>query len=84
MKCKKCGSENVQIQVINEQSLKTVHHSILWWIIIGFWWVPIKWLIFSVPALLTKIFGWGHKKQKIINKTRKKAVCQSCGNTWDV
>ena len=34
MKCPKCGSEDVNIQVINEQKLVTKHHGIIWWICI--------------------------------------------------
>lgn len=35
MNCNKCGSNNVNIQVINEQKLVTKHHGLIWWIIIG-------------------------------------------------
>lgn len=82
MNCPACGSSNVQIQVLNEQKLKTAHHGIIWWICIGWWWIPTKWLVFTIPALFVKLFGLGHKKQKIINKTTTKHVCQNCGNIW--
>lgn len=32
MKCPKCGSENVNFQIINEQKLVTKHHVLLWWL----------------------------------------------------
>lgn len=81
--CPKCNSTNINIQVVNEAHLKTAHHGILWWIFIGWWWIIIKWIIFTVPALIFKIFGIG-KKKKIVNKTKKIAVCQSCGNSWNI
>ena len=82
MVCPKCNSQNVNIQVVNEVKIKNAHHSIWWWIFIGFWWIPIKWLCFTLLALIVKIFS--HKKQKAVNKTIKKAICQDCGNTWNV
>lgn len=83
MNCPKCNSNNVSIQIVNESKLVTKHHGIIWWLCIGWWWIFIKWLIFTIPALIFKIFGIG-KKQKIKNKTAKKAVCQNCGNVWNV
>lgn len=75
-----CGSAKVNIQVINEAHLKNAHHGILWWIFIRWCWIIIKWIIFTIPALIFKIFGIG-KKEKIVNVTKKIAVCQHCGNT---
>lgn len=82
MKCIQCGSEDVTVNVVNEVTMKDKHHGILWWVFIGWWWIPVKWCVFFVPALLIKIFG--HKKQKAINTTVTKCVCQSCGYTWNV
>lgn len=82
MLCPKCGSSNVNIQVINETILKNKHHEILWWLFIGWWWVPVKWIFLTIPALLAKIFI--PKRQKAVNRTIKKAVCQNCGYTWDI
>ena len=62
MKCAKCGSENVTVQVINEVKLKNKHHGVIWWLFIGWWWIPFKWLFLTIPALIIKIFGG--KKQK--------------------
>ena len=81
MYCPKCGSSNVNVQVINESQLKAKHHGIIWWIVVGWWWICIKWLIFTLPALIFKIFGVG-KRQKIVNTTYKTAVCQNCGYDW--
>lgn len=81
MICPKCKSENVNVQVVNEVTLKNVHHGFIWWIFIGWWWIFIKWMVFTIPALIFKIFG--RKKQKAVNKSVTKCVCQSCGHTWD-
>lgn len=82
MKCQKCGSENVNVQVINEVELKNKHHGALWWLFWGWYWVPIKWLIFTLPALILKLFG--HKKQKVKNIQKTICICQQCGNKWEV
>lgn len=81
MVCPKCKSENVNVQVINEMYLKNKHHGIIWWCIIGFWWVPIKWLCFTIPALIVKIFA--PKRHKTVNKQKAMCVCQNCGHTWN-
>ncbi len=83
MTCPKCKSKNTTIQVVNEQKLVADHHSCLWWITIGWIWTLIKWIVFTIPALIFKIFGIG-KRKRIVNKTKKKAVCQDCGHTWNV
>lgn len=80
MVCPKCKSENVNVQITNRVKVKTKHHGLFWWLFIGFWWVPIKWMFFTLPALLFAIFG--RKKQKVVNKEIKTCVCQSCGHSW--
>ncbi len=80
MICPKCGSSNVNAQVINEVHLKDKHHGLLWWLFVGWWWLPIKWLIFTMPALLFKLFG--HKKQEAVNHQETIFVCQNCGHRW--
>ena len=83
MVCSKCGSNNVNIQELNEVKLKVKHNGIIWWLCIGWWWVPVKWLIFTLPAIIFKVFGIG-KKYKTKNITIKKAICQNCGNSWKI
>lgn len=80
MKCPKCGSENVNVQMVTETNLKTVHHGLFWWLFIGWWWWPIKWIIFTIPALIVKIFA--PKKYKTKIKHRSMCVCQNCGHHW--
>lgn len=82
MTCPKCGSENVNVQIVQEQKLKDKHHGFIWWLCVGWWWIPIKWIVLTIPALIVKIFG--HKKQKLVTKEKKVCVCQACGHTWNV
>lgn len=80
MKCPKCGSENVNVQVVQDVKLKTKHRGIMYWLFIGWWWIPCKWFFFTVPALIIAIFK--PKKQKIVTSNYNVYVCQSCGNNW--
>ncbi len=82
MNCSKCGSNNVNIQIVNEQRLVTKHHGVLWWLLVGWWWIFIKWLFLTIPALIFAIFVG--KRKKIKNIQKKVAICQNCGNTWEV
>ena len=82
MKCSKCGSENVTVQVVTETQLKVKRHGIIWWCCIGWWWVPFKWLFLTLPALIVKIFA--PKKYKTKTIIKKIAVCNNCGNSWNV
>ena len=81
MTCPKCGGQNVLSQEGVSVRSVNAHHSILWWLIVGWWWLPIKWIFFTVPALLVKIFV--PKRQKIKQKTYTVCVCQNCGYRWN-
>lgn len=78
--CPKCNSDNINIQVVNEQQLVTKHHGCLWWLIIGWWWIFVKWLVFTIPALFAAIFIG--RRKKIKNTTITMCVCQNCGYSW--
>ena len=80
MVCPKCGSENVNMQVVQDVKVKTKHHSIFWWLFIGWWWIPIKWLIFTLPALIIAIFK--PRRTKVVTKEYTMCVCQNCGYNW--
>lgn len=82
MKCPKCKSENVNVQMVSEDKLVTKHHSIIWWMCGGWLLVAIKWLIFFVPALFLKLFGG--KKYKLKQTKVKMCVCQNCGHSWKI
>lgn len=80
MTCPKCGSNSVNVQVVTETQLKNKHHSFLWWFFIGWYWVPIKWILLFFPALLAKIFL--PKRQTLKQKHLSMCVCQNCGHQW--
>ena len=80
MKCPVCGSENVNVQIVTETELKNKHHGVVWWLCIGWWWVPILWLFFTIPALIIKIFA--PKKQNLKQRNETVRVCQNCGHKW--
>lgn len=82
MTCTKCQSENVKIDVTTETHLKQKHHGIAYWIFIGWWLQPILWFAWTVPMLIISIFK--PKSYKTESKTRKIAICQDCGYSWDV
>lgn len=78
--CPRCGSTNINVQMVSETNLKTKRHSIFWWLLIGWWWIPFKWIVFTIPALFIKIFA--PKKYKTTTTHRSMVVCQNCGNNW--
>ena len=82
MICPKCNNENVNIQTTTEVQIKDKKHGCFWWCCVGWWWIPCKWLFFTLPALIVKIFK--RKKQKVKNITKTVAVCQNCGYHWEV
>jgi DNA-directed RNA polymerase subunit M/transcription elongation factor TFIIS len=77
MKCPKCGSENVSVQVVTEQ--RTKHKGCLYWAFIGWWLECLLWLFLTLPRLLIAIFA--PKRTKSVQRTV--CVCQSCGNRWN-
>jgi len=80
MNCPKCNSEHCHSQIVTDVKLKTKHHGILYWLIIGWWLEPCLWLFFTIPKLILAIFG--HKKQKIVQKNYTMWVCDDCGHSW--
>lgn len=77
MKCKKCGSENVNVQAIG--IVKNKHHGIFYWCI-GWIIDLIIWLFAFIPRLIIAIF----RPKKVKTKVKSYAVCQECGYKWKV
>lgn len=85
MVCPKCKSEMVTTQVVTDTKLVKKHHGIFWWICVGWWWIPLKWLVFTIPAVflwLIRLVTGGRKKFVTTHSTV--CVCQNCGHTWKV
>lgn len=80
MKCPKCRSTNIDIQVMQENTQsKTITktkskykergHGCLWWLIIGWWWWVIDlmlWVSLFFPRLVIQLF----KKRKYKGKSK--------------
>ena len=78
MKCKKCGSENVNVQAIGV--VKNKHHGLAYWLCFG-WLVDLMlWLFLTIPRLIVAIF----KPKKVKTKIKSYAVCQECGYKWKI
>lgn len=82
MKCSRCGSTDIRFMPVNETQLRNANRGCMWWTFVGWWWIPVKWIFLTVPALLAKIFI--PKKQVAVNKRYTVAVCQRCGHSWRV
>lgn len=82
MKCPKCGSENVKIEIVTEQKFKTKKKGLLYWVTIGWFVEPLLWLFLTLPKLVYELFK--PKRYKVKTTTKKMAVCQNCGKTWKV
>ena len=74
MVCPKCGSENVNIQMLQENrgsvtKTKTKYktgHGCLWWLAIGWWWWMVDllfWLFAFIPRLIVAIIVGMRKKR---------------------
>lgn len=82
MKCRKCGSENVRIDVINEQELKTKKHGWMYWLLFG-WLIDLMlWLFLTLPRLVYMLFR--PKRYKMTNKQKSVAICQDCGHRQEL
>jgi DNA-directed RNA polymerase subunit RPC12/RpoP len=79
IKCPKCRSKNVNVQMVTESNLKK-KNGCLYWIVIGWWWEPIMWLSFFIPMLIYKLFR--PKKYVMKSKHHSMYVCQNCGYSW--
>ena len=82
MNCPKCNSNNVNVQMVTDTQMKTKHHSIFYWLFIGWWLEIILWFFLTIPRLLIALFM--PKNKKLVQKHRSIAVCQDCGNSWNL
>lgn len=80
--CPNCGSDNLNIQIINETKLVKKSKGFLYWLLIGWWFELLMWFFLTMPRLLIAIFI--PKKKKIVNVQKKICVCQSCGSHWNI
>ena len=81
MTCPKCGSDKVTVQLVSETQITPQHHSAIWWICVGWWWLFFKWIFLTLPALIVKLFKGKKTKTTTIHKSM--CICQNCGHTWE-
>lgn len=75
MTCKKCGSDNINIQIVSNEVKKK--RGWKYWLLFG-WLIDLaSWFLLFFWRLVYAIF---RKKTKMVNS--KQAICQNCGNTW--
>lgn len=75
--CKKCGSENIQVQKIATQVKKKkglMYYSVGWIVDL------MLWIFLTLPRLIIQMF----KSDKMVTKTNTVAICQNCGKSWQV
>ena len=80
MTCPKCGSENVNVQVVTSVKQKN-KKGWAYWLFIGWWWELLAWIFLAIPKLFIALFG-NHKK--IVTKESTVAICQACGYKWTI
>lgn len=78
--CKKCGSNKVDIQMVERTQIKRKKKTLLYWIAFG-WLIEIMlWFFLTVPKLIFELFK--PSRYKVKTKLEKIAVCQNCGYSW--
>ena len=82
MQCPKCHSSNINVQAVTEAKLKTKKKTFLYWITIGWIVEPLLWIFLTIPKLIFELFH--PKNYKSQSKTKKMAICQVCGHSWNV
>jgi len=105
MVCPKCQSEHIDVQVFQENrgsetqsqtnfQFKEKGHGVLWWICIGWWYVPfIKLPLWLIAFPFMAVMRLGRKKKYQGSATgrsstqnqidyRRVFLCKDCGHSW--
>ncbi len=82
MKCPRCGSENVNVQMVSEQVVRTYDHSLFYKLFFGWWMWFFKFLLKLCFSMFT--FFLPKKNKTTFTEHKTMAVCQKCGHTWQV
>jgi predicted nucleic-acid-binding Zn-ribbon protein len=78
MNCKKCGSNNVNIQRI--ATTKKKGKGLMYWLLFGWLLDILLWIFLTLPRLIIAIL----KPKKTKTKVHTEAICQDCGYSWRV
>lgn len=80
MVCKRCGSENVNVQMVSKVSSRG--GTVPWWYwILGLWFIDFMLYLFIIGFFGVNI---NHFFKKTKTKAQSYAVCQDCGCSWRV
>ncbi len=71
LRCKKCGSTNVVVQVVTD--IKTKHRGCIGWAL----WILLAICTFGLILIIPLLTN-----SKTKSKNHSEAVCQNCGNRW--
>mgnify|MGYP001648079824 FL=1 len=84
LSCPKCQSNNLQFQLVNIQDIVPRRHSLIWWILVGWWWVSIKWLFlyFLMGFFIIPLKMLLPKNKRISNDVKNYKICKDCGHHW--
>lgn len=78
--CPKCGSHDIACQMVTDTHTETRHHGLVWKILVGWWWLPLKWIFFTMPAACVRFLG--NNRHKVETTSKRVCVCQKCGYYW--
>lgn len=77
MVCPKCNSENVNVQIVNdEMSTRNRGRGCLW--------TCGRWFLILCTCGLWLLVGKSKGKSKTKVESSSYAVCQNCGNRWKI
>lgn len=88
-RCPRCGGTNISFQREQDGTVggslfgpTSVNRGCFYWLFIGWWWRPIRFICYGWFLDLFKFFGFGLNAS--VSKNKTVAVCQICGNAWKV
>lgn len=77
MNCPKCGSENVSVQIMQTNAKTSTKRN-------GCLWSLARWTLIICTCGLWLLVGKHKSTSKTKFKNQTTAVCQNCGNRWNV
>lgn len=77
--CPKCGSTEIQFNTLSDTHTKKRKHGIFYWILFGWLFSLILWILLFIPRLIIRIF----RPKKVETTFKYEAVCMNCGHHWE-
>lgn len=84
MKCPKCNSVKVSVtSELASSTTKATNRGFFMFLFFGLFY--LVWWIITLPfKIIARVFGKGKTIAKTTYNNRTVAICQDCGNKWDV